>query len=413
MLLSNHYGPDPRVAAEIDTLRAAGYSMRLICWDRDFDRPIREEHEHLSIRRVRIRSTHRRGLSQGIFLARYWLAAIRRAWDESIDLVHAHDFDTWPAAGPLASMFRVPLVLDVHDSFSDMMAGYLPAAACRAIVHAENRFLRRADAVVTVGGRLGDALRQRGAQRVTILPNAKRPREYRVDAAERRAWRARLGIRPDQWCLGFISHLGHERPVPAMIEAVASDPRVVWVVGGAGYFEKTVADAARRLSNVRFLGHVPPADVPQLTAKFDAVFCGYDPDNPNARYSAPNKLFDALAAGRPLLSGDYGEVGEIIARHRCGATVHRFVPAELRAALDRLADPDFRKEAGDRAAALGRGEYDWDRVRLRLPALYASLGITGESDRRGMDALGVDGIDSGGAARYRRRMMLAGSLVGA
>jgi glycosyltransferase involved in cell wall biosynthesis len=373
MLLTNHHAPDPRVAAEIETLRGDGVGVRLVCWDRDRRGPARETADGLEIERVHVRSTHRRGAAQAWFVARYWAAAVARGLRGRVDWVHAHDLDTWPAGWLIARLRGVPLILDVHDSFHDMMHGHLSPGLCRAIRWLENRMLRRADAVVTIGRQLAEELARRGARRLCVLPNCKRPADYALPQPQRDEWRARMDIRPDQWCLGYISHLGCERPVPAMIEAVAADPRVVWVVGGSGYHAQTVARAAKRHPNIRYLGEAPPRDVPRLTACFDALFCGYDPANPNARFSAPNKLFEALAAGRPLLGGMYGEVGRIIAEHGCGVAVERFDPTMLRGALDRLADADFRAAAGRRAALLGREQFDWDRVRRRLTELYATL----------------------------------------
>lgn len=377
MLLTNAFAPDPRVAAEIETLRDFGFAVRLLCWDRDANgsMPPVERDGPVCIERIPLRSTHGRGLSQMHFLAGFWAAAARRALRQPFDLVHAHDFDTWPIAWLLARCRRVPLVLDAHESFADMLTGHLPRAACRVIRWSENRLIPRADAMVTVGERLAADLTARGARCVCVLPNCKRLDQYGGGDAERMALRRRLHVRPDQWVLGFIANLGRERPVDSMIRAVQADPRVAWVVGGDGYHASTVAAAARRLGNVHYLGPIPPREVPSLTAGFDAVFCGYDPDNPNARFSAPNKLYEALAAGKPLLSGDYGEVGEIVRTHECGVAVERFDVPQLRRALDRLASPTTRADFAARAARLGRETYNWEKVRRRLPELYESLGV--------------------------------------
>jgi len=374
MLLTNAYGPDPRVRAEAHTLADQGYDVRIICWDRDGQRPRLETNGPVSVERIRVRSTHRRGIAQVVPLAAYWRAAMLRAarGGRRIHAVHAHDFDTWPAGWAIARLLRVPLVLDAHESFSDLMRGHLPGPACAAIRWMEDRLLPRADAVVTVGERLAAMLTGRGAKRVCVLPNSKSVERFHASEPERVAYRRAWRAREDQWVLGYISHLGPERPVPAMIEAVGSDPRVVWVVGGDGHFADAVAEAAKRSTNIVYLGRVPPEDVAKLTACFDAVFCGFDPDNPNARFSAPNKLFEALAAGKPLLTGQYGEIGEIVMRHGCGVAVGRFTPPLLRAGLNELADPRMRAMAGDRSAALGR-TLDWSVVRHRLVDLYAEL----------------------------------------
>lgn len=377
MLLTNAYAPDPRVKAEIDTLIESGYSVRLLAWERDGRQGVaaREARGDLTIERIRVRSLHGRGLSQAWYLLRFWMAAVRRARRTTFHLVHAHDFDTWPAGWLLARWRGVPLVLDAHESFSDMLTGHLPRTACRLVRWLENRLIPRADALVTVGERLAADLTRRGARNMCVLPNCKSLVAYRPDDASRAGLRARLGVRDDQWTLGFIANLGRERPIESMLAAVRDDPRVVWVVGGDGHHAGRMREAASRMDNVRYLGPVPPHEVPGLTAGFDALFCGYDPDNPNARFSAPNKLYEALAAGKPLLSGDYGEVGQIVSEHECGVTVRRFDPPQLRTALDQLASPAKRAYFSERAARLGRDAYNWEKVRGRLPALYAQLGV--------------------------------------
>jgi glycosyltransferase involved in cell wall biosynthesis len=384
MLLGNGYAPDPRVRAEIEALAERGIRARLICWERDAPAAptsmttndlLRRSGENPRIERIAIRSTHGRGVGQAWFLIRFWMRAVARGLRGPADIVHAHDLDTWPAAWLIARLRRVPLVLDAHESYADMMRGHLPPAACRMLRWLETRLLRRADAIITVGRRLARDLRDRGGRRIVIVPNAKSPERFAVDDARLAAFKARFDIGPDHWCLGYISHLGPERPVPALLEAVARDPRVVCVIGGDGHHAAAVIDAAARHPNIHYLGAVPPDNVPALTACFDAVFCGFDPDNPNARFSAPNKLYEALAAGKPLLTGRYGEIGEIVARHGCGIAVDRFDVESLSAALARWSDADARRAAGTAAASLGCGDFNWRHVRHRVADLYATLNV--------------------------------------
>lgn len=390
MLLTNEFAPDPRVATEIETLIEAGHTVRLICWDRETPAagalPAREMRHggRLSIERIHVPSTHGRGLSQTWRLVRFWRVAGRRAGDEPFDTIHAHDFDTWPLAWHLArrglhrraaaeSRSNAALVLDAHESYSDMMRGHLPGWACRLIRRMEDVLLPQADAVITVGRRLAAELTSRGAREVCVVPNCKRRADYQIEEEQRRAFRDAMNVAPEQWTLGYVSHLGPERPVPALIRAVAAEPRVVCIVGGDGHFAPALREAAARHPNIRYLGRVPPRDVPRISACVDAIFCGFDPDNPNARFSAPNKLFEALAAGRPLLTGTYGEIGEFVSRHGCGVALPRFDEAELARGLATLSDPAARAEMAIRSAELGRAQYDWDFVKGRLIELYAAL----------------------------------------
>ena len=68
------------------------------------------------------------------------------------------------------------------------------------------------------------------------------------------------------------------------------------------------------------MGFVSGKQIADYTCAADVVYYGFDPENPNARFSAPNKLYEALAAGRPLITGDFGEIADVVqgggVRHR-------------------------------------------------------------------------------------------------
>ena len=75
------------------------------------------------------------------------------------------------------------------------------------------------------------------------------------------------------------------------------------IIGGKGSLEALVRARAQQNSRIHYLGHVPNREIPAWTVAADVVYYGFDENNPNARFSAPNKLFEALAAGRPLITG--------------------------------------------------------------------------------------------------------------
>ena len=61
--------------------------------------------------------------------------------------------------------------------------------------------------------------------------------------------------------------------------------------------------------------------------------------NPNARFSAPNKLYEALAAGRPLITGDFGEIADVVREAECGIVLPVYSAEEIRKALAAMKDP--------------------------------------------------------------------------
>ena len=124
-----------------------------------------------------------------------------------------------------------------------------------------------------------------------------------------------------------------------------------WLVGDGLVKQELVQEAARRgLGNVVFRDPVPKQDMPALLAGAD-VGLHVLADVPLFRHGvSPNKLFDYMAAGRPVLTNTPGEVGDLVARVGAGVAVEPTGLADGARALAALGarERDDRGRAGRR-----------------------------------------------------------------
>ena len=127
MLLTNAYGPDPRVRQEAISLIGMGCRIRLLAWDRDLKAPTSERMEGIDVERVFVASTHGRGATQAFFYVRLYWKMFWRGIRIRFDAVHCHDLDTLPLGFVLTRLRRKPIVYDAHESFPDMLAGSVPS----------------------------------------------------------------------------------------------------------------------------------------------------------------------------------------------------------------------------------------------------------------------------------------------
>ena len=104
----------------------------------------------------------------------------------------------------------------------------------------------------------------------------------------------------------------------------------------------------------------------------DVVFYGFDPGNPNARFSAPNKLFEALAGGKAILTGRFGEIGKITGEERCGTVLESYSAQEIAKALGEL-NPSTAKEMGKRGKEAASSKYSWKKAEEALLKSYGDL----------------------------------------
>jgi hypothetical protein len=145
-------------------------------------------------------------------------------------------------------------------------------------------------------------------------------------------------------------------------------PSVHWVIAGDGAEREALEARAKAegLSRVRFLGQVPRDDVPGLLAATDISLVLLR-NAPLFRTVLPSKMFEAMAAARPILLGVDGEARRVLEESGGG----RFVPPEDATALahevESLAgDPAARRRLGERGRRHVGEAFDRRRLALGL-----------------------------------------------
>jgi glycosyltransferase involved in cell wall biosynthesis len=380
MLLTNAYDPDPRVRQEALALIGMGCRVRLLAWDRDLKARVVECIEGVEVERVFLASTHGRGATQVFFYFLLYLKMLWRGMRTPFDAIHCHDLDTLPLGFLLGKLKRKPIVYDAHESFPAMLDASVPRAIQRGLERLEDFLIRRIDLLITVGEKLRQHFAERGASRSVVVGNWKRLGEFSRTERQNQSMRERLGIPESALAVVCITQLLKDRKLEELLMAAAGSPNVYVIIGGKGALEELVLRAA---SNPRivFVGFVSGKEIADYTCAADVVYYGFDPDNPNARFSAPNKLYEALAAGRPLITGDFGEIAEVVREAECGIVLPRYTAAEIQKAFAALANPTVRNTMAANASRFGQAFLNWEKGEEILYREYSGF-LPGELRRR-------------------------------
>jgi glycosyltransferase involved in cell wall biosynthesis len=373
MLLTNAYDPDPRVRQEALALIGMGCRVRLLAWDRDLKAPATQCMEGVEVERVFLPSTHGRGATQIFFYAWLYVRMLWRGMQTSFDVVHCHDLDTLPLGFLLARLKHKPIVYDAHESFPDMLEGRVPRALQRELVRLENFFIRRIDLLITVGEKLRRHFAGRGARHSVVVGNWKRLGDFSRTKQHNWEVRRRLGIPDGAMAVVCITQLLRDRKIAELLAAVEEQPGVYVILGGKGVLEELVVQAAARNPRILFVGFVSGKQIADYTCAADVVYYGFDPHNPNARFSAPNKLYEALAAGRPLITGDFGEIADVVREAECGIVLPEYSSAEIQKAFTILEDVSVRNAMAANAVRFGRTFLNWEKGEAVLYQEYSSL----------------------------------------
>jgi glycosyltransferase involved in cell wall biosynthesis len=187
----------------------------------------------------------------------------------------------------------------------------------------------------------------------------------------------------------WVVHEGRmvfDRGLRVLVEAarLVRSPRVRFLLIGdlpraerAWFEERTARDGTEGMFQVT--GMVPYPEVPGWLLRGQAGVCLIEA--PNGLTGAPNKFFNYLRFGLPVLTLEHPIMGPLVRHAQCGEVFSRTDAArELAGAIDRLADDPARLSAmSDAATQLFAGELNWERMEQRLFDLYRTV-LAGHAD---------------------------------
>ncbi len=277
----------------------------------------------------------------------------------------------------LARYFRVPFVFEVRDLWPQALIN-IGALRNPLVIwwmrRLERRLYRAADAIVALSPGMKEGVVSAGTppDKVTVIPNGCDLTLFRPDV-DGSAARRRLGLE-DRFVALYFGAMGRANGLDYVLDAARllqdrGEARIVIVLHGDGGERPRLRQRAtdEGLRNVVFSDLVPDkAAVAEIVAAADVCLTIYAATTRETTWS-PNKMFDALAAGRPVLINVPGWLGETVRAHRAGFQVDPGRPSDLAARLVELSrNAQVRAEMGRAARGLAEQEFARDQLAARL-----------------------------------------------
>jgi glycosyltransferase involved in cell wall biosynthesis len=181
-------------------------------------------------------------------------------------------------------------------------------------------------------------------------------------------------IPPASFHLAYVGLIQVERGLLDVLEALRRHADWRLDLAGFGGDQERILELACQSPNVAWHGRVPYSRAIQLSRAADALFALYDPTIPNHRYASPNKVFEALMLGKPIVVAGGTNMDHIVNEAGCGLIVPYGDVDALDAAFSRLAaDPNLRRQLGSNGRQAYQARYSWAIMEQRLTSLYQSL----------------------------------------
>ncbi len=368
MLIASPITTDPRIINEAQALVEAGHQVSIIAWDRFKKYPHRVMVGKIEVIRVRIPLPQRYGLSVApwhVFHLALWqwkayreVLALHR--EHPIDAVHCHFLDTMPVGLQLKRELSIPLVYDARDMYGYMMQASFPYWIAKIFERLEKHWIAKANSIIAVSEIMKVCLHNMTSRPITVVMNCKplQSTEYQIPNGK--------------FTVLYIGTLHKARAIQYLIDAVEDLRDVNCIIGGIGETEyvKSIETACNAIPNISFVGQVPLDRVLPMTMASDVVFCMFDPANPNNRIGTPNKLFEAMVCGQPIICTKGIYSGNFVGVEGIGLAADYNKESIKQAIIELRDNTKLRESMGRNALSLAVAKYNWQSEQKKLVELY-------------------------------------------
>lgn len=297
------------------------------------------------------------------------------------DLYILHSFELLGAIDDAAQGRAAPIVYDAHDFYSEMEPVRPASVEARWIRPwirwREAACIARAAETLTVSEGLADLIEKTYARRPIVLRNT----HFRaMDRGGVTGVKARLGLPEDTLLVVCVGQRKPGSATDAILHALAmTSPNTHLAFLGRGYddIRETAPEIVR--PRVHAFAPVPADEVVPFISDADAAVITYTPRSDNYRFALPNRLFQSLAAGLPLVTLRLPEMDRLLAPFGCHIAIDMPEAAAIAAALKTLeSDPNTRRDLAA-AAARAADALDWERQEPLLAEIVERALLSGPS----------------------------------
>lgn len=282
---------------------------------------------------------------------------------DKYDAVHAIDYDVASVAIKIKNKYDKELVYHIADFYADSRLN-IPNFLKTYLRKKEYDIINHADATIICSEDRKEQIEGSNPNNLIVVHN--------TPPLEQKDFKISSILDKEKIELTYVGGLEKKRFIDQVIPVVKDSPNYgLTLAGSTGDAKETVAKISD-IDNITFLGKVAYNEALQLYKEADVMFAIYDPSHPNHKYSAANKVYEAMLLGKPIIVANNTGMDKIVRTENMGYTID-FNQESFKDLL--LYIENNREEVLEKSknAYEAYSKYSWKEMEKRIIDLYQNL----------------------------------------
>ncbi len=355
---------DSRATKEITALSKNGYKVVVLAWNRsgvaqEKCKEIFKELQNVSFVFYNKPLKSGMGLRKDVFKLISWLRWTAKSLKKikNADIVHSCDFEGSFGVYKICKKRKIKMVYDIFDYYVD--AHSIPSVLKSFIEKRDIRVINNADVTIICNEERRQQIAKATPKRVIVIHNS--PSIDKVEKDE---------ITYDY---AYCGSLDSGRLVAEILDCYDENSDLRMVFAGHGSSSEKCEELAEKYENFTYLGSIPYSEVLKAENQSKVLSAIYIPTIRNHKLCAPNKFYESLALGKPIIVCEGTGIDNIVKEKHIGCAIN-YDAKEFYLALRKLIkNEEEMAEVCKISRQLYTEKYSWNIMEKILLDTYAEI----------------------------------------
>jgi glycosyltransferase involved in cell wall biosynthesis len=291
-----------------------------------------------------------------------WIDKTIKSIDD-IFAIHACDFDTAIGVVRLANKRKIPVVYDIYDYYVE--AHGIPAFLKNYVEKKEIEIINNSSCTIICTEQRKNQIKKSSPRKIVIIENTPRIdlKNIKIDGNK-----IKSKIR-----LVYVGVLMNNRLLAEILKVIEDYPQVQLCIGGVGELEESVKELSKNSNQIFYYGKMSYPDVLKLESSADFLFATYNPKIPNHKFSAANKVYEAMALGKPIIVCEDTGMDKLVEKENIGWVIKYDAKEFFETVIDKNKNPDLIKKTCENSREAYIREHSWKIMEERLLNIYREI----------------------------------------